>query len=165
MMTGYHGDGGGKVGSLATTVAANLATTIAAISSCLHRIALSHRISLATVLAAVVTVLPPLLPLLFLQCCPRPGPCYHCCRHRCCRPTPVLATDNVAIPRCCRCVDPALATLAVILTPAALPTLSLTLPLKLIFWFIVMFPQIFWLIVMFPQPLTLSPLVALFCCR
>ena len=141
--------------ALATTVAANLATAIAAITSRRHHIAFSCRVSLAIVLTAFIAVLPLLSPLLLPPCCPRPGPsCCHryCC---CCHATLVLTTANATLPRCCYHVATALVALAAILAATVLPPLSLMPPSKLIFW----------LIVMFPQPLTLSPLVALFCCR
>ena len=140
--------------ALATTLTANLATAVAAIFSHRHHVALSCRISLAIILAAAVATSPLLLLLLLPLHCPHPGPCCRCRCCHCCLATPILAAANAVIPRCRRHVAPALAALAVILAAAALPPLLLMLPLKLIFW----------LIVMFPQPLTLSPHDALSCC-
>ena len=106
--------------ALATTVT-NLATAIAAISSCCHRIALSCCISLAIILAAVVAALSLLLPLLLPPRCPHPGPCCCCLRchfflrnpRPCChqrRNTPLLpprcpCTSHPHCHPCCRHID------------------------------------------------------------
>ena len=139
--------------ALATTIAANFATAVAAISSPCHHVALSCHISFAIVLAAVIAASPPLLLLLFLPpYCPHPGSC--CCRlrHHCCHATPVLAAADAAISRCPRRIAPALAVLAGILATTTFPPLLLTPPLKLIFLLIVMSPQLLTLL----PPLFLS---------
>ena len=110
-------------GALTTTIAADLATAVAPISSCCHHDALSCRVSLAIVLASVLAaladvvagVLPPPWPLLLspppplLPCNPNP------CRRQCPN-TLLLPCLRSSCPRyypCCRRVAPTLADAAV----------------------------------------------------